>query len=43
MSNLSMGLRGKLARSVNWSTFAPLDLIATYNYLVDKVIRSLNN
>ena len=41
MSNLSMGLRGKLARSVNWSTFAPLDLIATYP--ADKVIRSLNN
>ena len=25
MSNLSMGLCGKLARSVVWSTFAPLD------------------
>ena len=25
MSNLSMGLGGKLARSVGWSTFAPLD------------------
>ena len=33
MSNLSMGLCGKLAKSVGWSTFAP----------VDKVIRSLNN
>ena len=25
MSNLSMGLCGKLARSVGWSTFVPLD------------------
>ena len=25
MSNLSMGLCGKLAKSVNWSTFAPLE------------------
>ena len=25
MSNLSMGLRGKLAKSVSWSTFALLD------------------
>ena len=25
MSDLSMGLRGKLARSVGWSIFAPLD------------------
>ena len=25
MSNLGMGLCGKLARSVVWSTFAPLD------------------
>ena len=24
MSNLSMGLCGKLAKSVSWSTFAPL-------------------
>ena len=39
MPNLSMGLRGRLARSIGWSTFAPL--IATYP--VDKVIRSLNN
>ena len=25
MSNLSMGLCGKLAKSVSWSTFAPPD------------------
>ena len=25
MSNLSVGLCGKLAKSVGWSTFAPLD------------------
>ena len=25
MPNLSLGLCGKLAKSVNWSTFAPLD------------------
>ena len=25
MSNLSMGLCGKVAKSVSWSTFAPLD------------------
>ena len=25
MSNLSMGLCGKLAKSVSWSTFASLD------------------
>ena len=25
MSNLSVGLGGELARSVGWSTFAPLD------------------
>lgn len=25
MSNLSMGLHGKLAKSFSWSTFAPLD------------------
>ena len=25
MSNLSMGLCAKLAKSVGWSTFAPLD------------------
>ena len=25
MSNLSVGLWGKLAKSISWSTFAPLD------------------
>ena len=40
MSNLRMGLCGKFAKSIGWSTFALLD-IATYP--VDKVIRSLNN
>ena len=25
MSNLSMGLCGKLAKSISWNTFAPLD------------------
>ena len=25
MSNLTMGLCGKLGKSVSWSTFAPLD------------------
>ena len=45
MSNLSMGLRGKVARSVGWSKALVgvhlLRWIATYP--VDKVIRSLNN
>ena len=30
MSNLSMGLCGKLAKSVSWSTFAPLDSDLSY-------------
>ena len=35
--NLSMGLCGKLAKSISWSTSA------TVTYPVDKVVRSLNN
>ena len=38
MSNLRMALCGKLAKSIGWSTFAPLD-----SYPVDSVIHSLNN
>ena len=41
MSNLSVGLCGKLAKGVSWSTFAPLDSILQYP--LDKVIHSLNN
>ena len=39
MSNLRMGLRGKLAKSIDWSTCTLLDS----DFPVDKVIHSLNN
>ena len=36
MSNISMGLCGKLAKSVGWSIFAPLDSDFSNSLIIQK-------